>query len=119
VEIDGATQKGTVSADKNGYYTFSASVGSLAIGAHYARVRQTDKDGKKSEWSQTKSFKKSLLLTLEADFNNDGKVNITDWSIFLFRWVSPDQTLRSSADIDGNGKVDIFDLSIFLKTMQI
>lgn len=119
VEIDGSAQKGTALADKTGYYGFATSVGPLAVGAHYARVRQVAKDGKKSDWSQTKSFKKSLLLALKADFNSDGKVNITDWSIFLFRWGSPDQKLRSTVDLDGNGKIDVIDLSIFLKTIQL
>jgi len=119
VEIDGIAQKGTALADKTGYYTFATSVGPLAVGAHYARVRQVNKDGKKSDWSQTKSFKKSLLLALKADFNSDGKVNVTDWSVFLFRWGSQDQKLRSAIDLDGNEKIDVIDLSIFLKTIQI
>ncbi|MFH1112112.1 MAG: immunoglobulin-like domain-containing protein [Patescibacteria group bacterium] len=119
VEIDGSAQKGTALADKTGYYAFATSVGPLAVSTHYARVRQVNKDGKKSDWSQTKSFKKSLLLALKTDFNNDGRVNIIDWSVFLFRWDSPDQKLRSAIDLDGNGKVDVIDLSIFLKTIQL
>ncbi|MBI5222058.1 MAG: DUF5011 domain-containing protein [Candidatus Magasanikbacteria bacterium] len=119
VEIDGSAQKGTALSDKTGYYTFATSVGPLAVGTHYARVRQVAQNAKKSDFSQTKSFKKSLLLALKADFNSDGKVNITDWSVFLFRWGSQDTKLHSSADLDGNGKVDVIDLSIFLKTIQL
>ncbi len=119
IEVDGIIQKETARSDETGYYMFNTSIGPLSTGTHYVKIRQIDKDGKKSDFSPEKIFKKSLLFASRADFNNDGKVNITDWSIFLFRWGSPDQELRSTLDLDGNGKVDIFDLSIFLKAIAI
>ncbi len=45
-----------------------------------------------------------------GDFNNDGKVNVTDLSFFLARWNGSDAT----ADLNHSGKVDITDLSILL-----
>ena len=48
-----------------------------------------------------------------ADLNHDGRVNITDLSIFLRMWG---QGAGSAADLNNSGRVDITDLSIFLRS---
>lgn len=45
-----------------------------------------------------------------ADLNNDGKVNLADFSILLFYWG----TSTPLADLNGDGKVDLRDFSILL-----
>jgi len=119
MEIDTIPQKETELLDEKGYYVLTKSITKLSVGAHYVRVRLVDKDGRKSDFSATRAFKKSLLAASRADFNNDGAVNITDWSVFLFRWGSEDPSLKSTVDLDGNGVVDIFDLSVFLNKIEI
>lgn len=44
------------------------------------------------------------------DLNKDGKVNLADFSMLLFRWGGSD----SLADLNGDGKVGIADFSIIL-----
>jgi len=118
VEIDD-TIVGGAKAVNSGYYTFMASTSDFAIGEHYVRVRQIDSADRMSSLSFHKAFKISLLTFPKADFNSDDVVNITDWSIFLFRWGSQDESLRFNIDLDSNGKIDISDFSIFLRAVKI
>ena len=55
----------------------------------------------------------SESTTVKADFNGDGKINITDWSIFLLSWGDKKQ----EADLNKDNKTDIYDLSIFLNAL--
>ena len=112
--ISGETKSGT-----NGYWSLATSTASLRIGDHRVRVRQLAESGSTSDFSVSQTFRVSLLVLPKADFNNDGKVNITDFGIFLFRWGSGDKALRTKIDMNEDGKVDISDLSIFLKAMRI
>ena len=118
IEIDGIL-KGETKSDQNGFWFFATSTASFRIGDHYARAKQTDVNGKASEFSSSRSFRVSLLASPKADFNNDNKVTITDWSIFLFRWGSEDKVLKAKIDMNDDGKIDISDFSIFLKAMRI
>ena len=46
-----------------------------------------------------------------ADINVDGRVDIVDFSILMFHWLTPDGFDRTS-DFNSDGVVNIFDLSI-------
>lgn len=46
-----------------------------------------------------------------ADVNADGRVDIVDFSILMFHWLTPDGLERTS-DFNSDGVVNIFDLSI-------
>jgi len=118
VEIDNIIAGEATSSD-SGYYTFTKSTLGLLVGEHYVRVRQIDQNDRKSNLSFHKAFKISELKNPKADFNSDGLVTITDWSIFLFRWGSEDESVRLQVDMDDNGKIDISDFSIFLKAINI
>lgn len=119
-EVDGKSLGKFAVADASGFYRLAINTQNLSQGSHTARVRQSDTSlGVESDWSISSSFIISTSAKIKADFNKDGKVSIADWSIFLFRWGSRDQKLRSEIDMDGNGKIDVIDLSIFLKTIQI
>lgn len=52
-------------------------------------------------------------LTKRSDLNNDGLVNIIDFSMLLYYWHKM-PPVTSKADITKDGTVDIFDLSIML-----
>ena len=118
---------GEAQADASGYYNFVTSTSGFAIGEHYVRVRQVDQSdpprfgekNKKSNFSINRTFKVSVLASSKTDFNQDDKVNISDWSIFLFQWGSDNEQTRLKNDLNGDGKVDVFDLSIFLRSMNI
>jgi len=121
-EIDGeAVGEGVANAD--GYHTLSYDISGYTLGDHSMRARQSDavadEDQRISNFSFLQTFKISTLVYPAADFNNDSKVNITDWSIFLFRWGSEEDDLHNDVDLDKNGIIDIADFSIFLKAMTI
>ncbi|MBI5005154.1 MAG: fibronectin type III domain-containing protein [Candidatus Lloydbacteria bacterium] len=117
IEIDGIL-KGEVASDTNGFWSFATSTASFRTGNHYARARQTSGIGKKSEFSSARAFRVSILLSPKSDLNDDDKITIADWSIFLFRWGSKDSMLRGKIDMNDDGNIDIRDLSIFLKTLK-
>lgn len=112
-------KKGETQSDEAGFWSFRTSPLELDFGGHYLRARQINQSGRESGFSFPQAFKISSLKTLKADFNNDDKVNITDWSIFLYRWGSEDESLKSEIDMNDDGNIDIRDLSIFLKMMEI
>jgi len=118
IEVDNVIE-GETESDESGYWVFNKSLYSSSLGDHYIRVRQIDESDRESDFSSFQTFKVSILEIPKADFNNDNKVNISDWSIFLFRWGSEDVELKSKIDMDDNGDINITDFSIFLKTMKI
>jgi len=72
---------------------------------------------KKSSFSSPHSFRVSTCCIL-TDFNADNEVNITDWSVFLFRFSSPDKDLSSTVDFNRDGEVNISDFSVFLGSIS-
>ncbi len=107
-----------IKSDLNGYYELLVSTQRFSPKIHSAIARQIDKDNAKSDFSPSKTFAVSLLNQPQADLNGDGKVNITDWSIFLSRWKSKSDSIRNRLDLNFDNKVDLSDLSIFLKAMK-
>jgi len=110
---------GQARADEAGRYSFSTTTEAIAAGNHYLKARQIDASGRASLFSPARTVRISSLKITAADFNRDDEINITDWSIFLFRWGSSDTAVKTQADVDGNGTVDIADFSIFLRAMKV
>lgn len=113
IEIDGKIV-GTVPVTASGYYTFAAPLSSFAKGDHRARSIQVTAQSRMSDYSLLKAFQISDPFVVYADLNNDGKLTISDWSIFLSSWVSREEDVRRKIDFNGDGKISIFDLSVFL-----
>ena len=109
---------GTVTAAADGSYKILFPTAALAFGSHTVRVRQTAPSGVRSEYAPQKVFTVSPLFTPQTDFNQDGVINIQDWSVFLARWSSPIPSIRLLDDLNGDGKVDVTDLSIFVRTLK-
>ncbi len=110
-------------SDERGSYHFVLGTGSLEPGRQSVRVRQVDavgdpKNPRRSGFSPTRAFTVTNLLHTKSDFNSDDRVDVADWSIFLFRWGSADHALHSSVDLNADGKVDILDFSIFLQSIS-
>lgn len=118
VLIDNTPWGQTISS-ASGFYTFATSTAGLTLADHTVKARFILSGGIKSDFSLEKIFRVSTLAFPKADLNGDGMVNITDWSIFLFRWGSSDATLKSGVDFNSDGRVDISDFSIFLGSMRI
>jgi len=118
IKIDDVV-KGESQSDQTGFWAFATNVFDLDFGEHYVRVRQINQSGVESGFSFPRTFKISPLDMPKADFNNDSKVNITDWSIFLYNWGSEDEVLKPKIDMNNDGNINIADFSIFLKAMKI
>ncbi len=117
-EVDNKPIALTTTAASSGFYQLLYPTGSLALGSHTLRAKETEPSGETSSYSVQKIFTVSPLLTPQVDFNHDGKVNVLDWSIFLSRWLSTNPQVHALDDLNGDGKVDIQDFSIFVRTMR-
>jgi hypothetical protein len=117
-EVDDKPIIEKATADSSGFYKVLLRTGDLELGNHDIRSRQTGVLGKTSDYSPQKVFNVSSLLVPQVDFNNDSKVDVRDWSIFLARWNSKDPNVRILDDLNGDGKVDVSDFSIFARTLR-
>ncbi|MDD5527420.1 MAG: hypothetical protein PHO56_00375 [Patescibacteria group bacterium] len=101
----------SIKAGVSGAYQILINTAALPYGNHSVVVWQTDHDsGLEGDRSLTRNFLVSPLTAFSVDYNNDGKIDIQDWSIFLTLWQQQDKR----ADLNGDGKFDISDFSIFL-----
>jgi len=105
-------------SDVNGKYSVSVSTNSLVEGNYFVKTRYIISADKYSDFSESKAFLISSLIYPKADFNSDGRVTVTDWSVFLYRWWLTDQKLRITIDLNSDGKIDISDFSVFLQAMK-
>ncbi len=118
IAIDGQPIDAQVVAGADGAYKYLYNTSSLDFGSHTIRARQAAGDGAQSEFSPQKVFFTTNLTVPKTDFNNDGKLDISDWSIFLSRWFSSDAATRMLNDLNSDGKLDATDLSIFIRTLR-
>ncbi|MDD5431295.1 MAG: fibronectin type III domain-containing protein [Candidatus Pacebacteria bacterium] len=105
-------------SDSEGYYQLILNTQRFSPKLHFVAIRQIDKDSIKSDFSLTKTFSVSLLNNPQTDLNADGKVDVTDWSMFLSRWKSTNINIKIRLDFNLDGKVDVVDFSIFLKSIK-
>jgi hypothetical protein len=102
-----------------GQYNFSINTSMADLGSHFARVKQVNvTTQQESDWSLTRNFEVLTFLTVFLDFNNDGIINISDWSIFLGRFGSKDAKIIDTIDFNQDKKIDISDFSIFLRNFK-
>jgi cysteine-rich repeat protein len=112
---DSATPEETV-ASQTGEYAITYDTTPLTaeqfhtVKAHYV---DTDNPDLESGFSAIVNFYvgvQDVNTDLTADLNNDGSVNLTDFSILLFNW----NTNNPLADINSDGAVNLADFSIML-----
>lgn len=118
VEIEGFAQTEVLS-ESDGRYSVSTTTANFDIKDYFVKARQLISETVVSGYSAPIAVRISSLQFPRADFNGDNKVDISDWSVFLFRWGSKEGALRIKIDMNSDGKIDVFDLSIFLKAMKI
>ena len=102
-------------ADIKGDWSYPFNTTILEEGSHVARAKaELPDDGLISSYSKVLSFYigEGVLGVIcpNADLNNDGKVNLVDFSILLYWWGKT----NSCADQNQNGVVDLADFSIML-----
>ncbi|MCW9054695.1 MAG: hypothetical protein OQJ98_01815 [Candidatus Pacebacteria bacterium] len=117
LDVAGVGVLETTAATSTGFYEVSLSTDNLAAGSYSVVARQIS-DTQESNYSTPRSFRVSTCC-IRTDFNADNEVNITDWSIFLYRFQSQDKSLHASVDLNGDGKTDITDFSLFLQSITI
>ena len=118
IEVDGQAIGEKVVAEADGAYRYLYNTALLGLGSHTVKASQTTFDGVESEFSPQKVFFTTDLTVPKTDFNSDGQINISDWSIFLARWFSTDSATRLLDDLNADGKVDATDFSIFIRTLR-
>ncbi len=117
-KVDGSNIIERAQVGAAGTYRVLIRTGDMSLGSHTIIATQSI-SGRSSDPSIQKVFNVSNLLMPQVDFNSDGKVNITDASIFLFRFNSTNQAVKLLDDLNNDGKVDVTDFSIFLKTLRL
>lgn len=115
VELDGKIMDKFAIAGSDGFYKIVLSAKDLSPGVHLVRARQFDgRLNRRSDWSIFSNFSVSSLANIKTDLNNDGIINISDWSIFLSLWNRRATAEAKVLDFNGDGKIDIADFSLFL-----
>lgn len=110
--------KAESTADTYGNWAVSINTSGLETAGNYSvSARGTIADTTtKSDWGRTVSItvggepQEETGACEGADLNQDGKVNITDFSILLYYW----NTDNDCADQNNSGNVDLIDFSIML-----
>lgn len=110
-------------SDKFGLWTYVLNSKNLEIGDHSTKSQTITPDSLTSPFSESLAFRVSdsdlvavkvvSAYNKNGDINNDGKVNLTDFSIMLFFWNQKNPK-NPGADINRDGAVNLIDFSIML-----
>lgn len=108
---------GKVKADAGGVYLYNFDTSPLEIGQHLTKSKAAF-SGEISSFSRAVSFavgEKNIAIEIEkkvlkGELNNDGRVNIIDFSIVAYWYKRPSPP--SKVDLNGDGKIDLIDFSI-------
>lgn len=110
----GEPRTATTTVGAKGSWALALETKGLSTGGYEARARSLFSEGDSSGFGSVLSLgvgqEATPDLAKHSDMNNDGKINLVDFSILLFSWGSSDP----AADINGNGKVDLADFSILI-----
>lgn len=111
---------GKTKVEDDGLYKVTINTNVLILGIYKIQTRQFDSSiGKMGDMSETKIVRIGYFPFTHIDFNQDSKINISDWSIFLSNWGSSDADIHMRDDLNGDKKIDISDLSVFLTSFQL
>ena len=101
------------SADDKGDWSYKFDTTPLSLGAHTSKIQSQTDEGEQSPFSETLSFSVLPPKCQGADLNQDGKVNIIDFSILLYFWHSTAPE-NICTDINQDGIVNLVDFSIMM-----
>jgi len=110
---------GKTVADKNGIYLYNFDTSLVDYGSHTTKSKAAIGNQLISSWSNLINFKvgtknvlapKSIKKVLKGDVNNEGRVNLIDFSIVAYWYKRPSPPAK--VDLNGDGKVDLIDFSI-------
>lgn len=108
-------------ADKDGVYLLNFDTSPLEIGRHQTKSK-AGLGGEVSSFSNSVAFSvgtKNILIKprkiLKGDLNDDGRVNLIDFSIAAYwykRSISPAFAIKEAERLNGDRKIDLVDFSI-------
>ena len=106
---------GQAAADDSGAWQMDFDSQLFAEGAYWARASAQSPAGLQSPTTE------QILFTIvaasrcrSADINQDGKVDIYDFSVLMFWWRA-DKIIHPCADINKDGQVNLIDFSIMMR----
>lgn len=108
---------GKVKADVGGAYLYNFDTSALVIGQHLTKSKAA-LDGAISSFGKVVSFavgEKNVAAEpekeeLKGELNNDGRVNLIDFSIVAYWYKRPNPPAK--VDLNGDGKINLVDFSI-------
>ena len=117
-------------SDRLGYWAYDFNSGNLEMGDHTTKSQAVITPGNlNSPLSEALIFRigdqdiafgklpffkpGAPVCSKKGDINNDGKVNIVDFSILLYFWNKKNPS-NACVDLNGDGAVNLFDFSIML-----
>ncbi len=110
-------------SDKSGLYAYNFDTSPLEAGEHYTKSKALIGNMLASGYSSAINFKVGAKtvereelpkkIQVKADLNNDGKVNLVDFSILSYWYKRPlTEKAQATVDLNGDKKVDLKDFSI-------
>lgn len=108
-----------VRANEAGVWQYTLDTQAIDYGGYDIRVRATEGDAT-TTFSQvlhveigSKNVESITSIASRADINNDGKVNLVDFSIFAYWYGRPlEKNVETRVDLNGDGKLNLIDFSI-------
>lgn len=106
----------TTTSDSNGEWSIDVNTTGFQTGTYKVRAKSEQSGGVSTDYSEYTYYGvgEQADVPRSSDLNQDGFVNITDFSILLFWWNSDGGTSNPPADINGDGTVGLTDFSIML-----
>ncbi len=106
----------TTTSGADGAWSYTADTSSYPPGPHRLRVRAEQPDGARTNFSNYIRYGvgEDVGGEVTADLNQDGRVDLIDFSILLFWWETDGGDSNPPADINQDGIVNLIDFSILL-----
>ena len=109
-----------IKTDSRGHWEYNISTLELQPGDYSIKaISQLESLGLISPFSKDLLFNVQEKECLGSDLNNDGKINVADFSILMFYWDKSlsemkDKPVNGCADVDGDGFVGLADFSVMM-----
>lgn len=106
----------TTISEKDGRWNYWLETSTFKVGEYAIKASAETLWGLKSQFGESFYFKivAREKCEINADINCDGKVNLTDLSIFLYWWMKKDFYKLPRVDINQDKKINLVDFSILL-----
>jgi hypothetical protein len=116
VDTPVSLQTFTATSSDDGAWSVDIDTSDFDTGPHEVRARAQSPEIGDTSFSQFAKYGvgEAIQTSSNSDLNQDGSVNLTDFSILLFWWGSDGGDSDPPADINADGTVSLTDFSILL-----